>query len=193
MRHFGWGTVTGLGMAGLLAAALPALAQYGGSSSSPQQPSESSSSSSQQQPSESSSSTGQQQPSSTGTMGGTGSSAATTPGAPSAANELTGTVQKFDRDANQLTLANSDKKLRVSSDTQVMKDGQVGSLSDIREGDQVRASYSGTGDTVQVHRIEVMSAGSKSQTGSYGAPSTPSTPSTPAPESGTGTAPGGGK
>jgi Cu/Ag efflux protein CusF len=181
MRHFGWGTVTGLGMAGLLAAALPALAQYGGSSSSPSSP---------QQPSESSSSTGQQQPSSTGTMGGTGSSAATTPGAPSAANELTGTVQKFDRDANQLTLANSDKKLRVSSDTQVMKDGQVGSLSDIREGDQVRASYSGTGDTVQVHRIEVMSAGSKSQTGSYGAPSTPSTP---APESGTGTAPGGGK
>ncbi|BDG06462.1 hypothetical protein [Anaeromyxobacter oryzae] len=73
--------------------------------------------------------------------------------------QLTGTVKKFDKDSKELTLSDSDKKLRVSDDTQIMKDGQQGSISDIKEGDQVRASYSGTGDTLQVNRLEVMSSG----------------------------------
>jgi hypothetical protein len=77
------------------------------------------------------------------------------------AKSVTGTVQKFDRDTNTLTLSGTDKKLKVSDDTKVMKDGTTGSLSDIKEGQQVRASYSGTGTTVQATRIDVISAGGK--------------------------------
>ena len=57
-----------------------------------------------------------------------------------------------------------------------MKDGQSASLSDIKEGNQVRASYSGSGDTLQVSRIDVMTAGTgpapASGTGSTGTGST---------------------
>jgi len=169
MRQFGWSTVAGLGMAGLLVAALPAHAQSSTSAGS----STGSSSSDKEK-------SGATSPSSSGSMGGTtsepssgsstssgamgaGSSAGSTASATgdtsaTAGQQLTGTIQKFDKDSKELTLANSDKKLKVSDDTKVMKDGQKGSLSDIKEGDQVRASYSGTGDTLQVTTLEVMSA-----------------------------------
>ncbi|HSD19727.1 MAG TPA: hypothetical protein VLC54_06810 [Anaeromyxobacter sp.] len=93
---------------------------------------------------------------------GTGSAGSTEQHAmgKSSKNELTGTVEKFDRESKELTLQNSDKKLKVSDSTRVMKDGQSASLSDIKEGDQVRASYSGSGDTLQVSRIDVMTSGS---------------------------------
>jgi Cu/Ag efflux protein CusF len=184
MRHFGWGTVTGLGMAGLLATALPAQAQYGGSSSgsstSGQQPAGSTSSDTGSSTSEKGSmgSMGSSGTSRDSSMGGTGTSAPSS-SATTGTQELTGTVQKFDKDSNELTLSSSDRKLKVSDDTQVMKDGQIGSISDIHEGEQVRASFSGTGDTVQVQRIEVMSAGAKKRTGTYGtAPEAPA-PGTP--------------
>jgi Cu/Ag efflux protein CusF len=110
--------------------------------------------------------------------------------------ELTGTVQKFDKDSKELTLANSDKKLKVSDDTQVTKDGQKGSLSDIKEGEQVRASYSGTGDSLQVTTIEVMAAGTtgkkhKSTTGTTGSSTGSSSGMSGSSSGTTGTAPSG--
>jgi hypothetical protein len=97
-------------------------------------------------------------------------------------SHVMGKVEKFDQSKNQLTL-----QLRVSDATQVMKDGRTASLSDIKEGDQVRASLSATG---QVQRIDVMSGGhtgmSGGSSGSTGSGTSPgstgtpgSTPSTP--------------
>jgi Cu/Ag efflux protein CusF len=151
MKRFGLGTtIAGLGAAGLLVAGVPAYAQSGSTTSGQAT-----------DPSQSGSTTSQ------GT-GSTGSGSATmgtgseqhAMGAESGKTELTGTVAKFDAETKELTLQNSDKKLKVTDTTRVMKDGQSASLSDIKEGDQVRASFSGTGDTLQVSRIDVMTAGS---------------------------------
>ena len=129
MKHFGWGTVAGLGLTALLVAAPTAHARTGGES-------------------------GQSSEQSTGSAMQEGASSAA-----ASAQELTGTVEKFDQSSKELKLTNSDKKLKVSDSTQVTKDGQKASLSDIKEGDQVRASYSGSGDTLEVITIEVMGAG----------------------------------
>jgi hypothetical protein len=76
---------------------------------------------------------------------------------------VTGKVDKLDKSKNQLSL-----QLKVSESTQVMKDGQTASLSDIKEGDQVRASFSSSG---QVERIDVMSSGSSGSSSSPGSSS----------------------
>jgi Cu/Ag efflux protein CusF len=75
-------------------------------------------------------------------------------------NQVTGKVGKIDKTNKEITLS-----LKVSDSTQVTKDGQRASLTDIKEGDQVRASFSGSGESLQVTEIEVMSPGS---TGSMG-------------------------
>src|SRR6266568_4994041 len=98
------------------------------------------------------------------TKSGTGASSAgssTTMGDTSAsptadASQLQGKVQNFDRTNNTLTLAGSDKALKIDSSTQVMKNGSRASLNDIKEGDQVRASFSGSGDMLHVQRLDVM-------------------------------------
>jgi hypothetical protein len=89
-------------------------------------------------------------------------------------NELTGRVESFDHASNTFTVAG--KSLKVDSTTEVMKDGQTASLTDISEGDQVRASFSGTGDELTAQRIEVMS----SSTGTSGMGTTPGTTHDPA-------------
>jgi Cu/Ag efflux protein CusF len=93
-------------------------------------------------------------------MGGTASAGA------AGQNEITGKVEKYDKAKKELSL-----RLKVSDDTQVMKDGQRASLSDIKEGDQVRASFTGSGENLQVQRIDVVSSGAKGGTLSPGAPS----------------------
>jgi hypothetical protein len=75
-------------------------------------------------------------------------------------NQVTGKVEKFDRGTRTLSLANSDKTLKLTDDTEVMKDGQKVSPGQIMEGDEVRASYSGSGDTLRVDRLEVMTSAS---------------------------------
>jgi Cu/Ag efflux protein CusF len=150
MKRFGLGSVAGIGVAGLLVAGIPAYAQSGSTTSGQST-----------DPSQSGSTMGSGSGSTTSQ--GTGSAGTTEQhamGTTSGKNELTGTVEKFDRESKELTLQNSDKKLKVSDSTRVMKDGKSGSLSDIKEGAQVRASYSGSGDTLQVSRIDVMTAGS---------------------------------
>jgi hypothetical protein len=79
-----------------------------------------------------------------GTSGGTASAGA------AGQSQITGKVDKVDQSKKELSL-----KLKVDEGTQIMKDGQRATLSDIKEGDQVRASFSGS----QVQRIDVMSSG----------------------------------
>jgi Cu/Ag efflux protein CusF len=145
--------MTGLGMAGLLVAAAPAQAQSGttgGSTYGESSKSKSGTTSSQQD---------------TGTMGTHGSTTGTQSGM-ATQNEVTGKVDKFDQAKKELTL-----RLPVSDDTQVTKDGKQATLSDIKEGDQVRASFSGSGDQLKVNRIDVMSAGAgSSDTGTTAEP-----------------------
>ena len=79
---------------------------------------------------------------------------------------LTGKVQNFDRSKNELMLSGSDRKLKLDSSTRVMRDGSRASIDDIKEGDQVRASYSGSGDELQVKSLEITSAGTMGSSGS---------------------------
>lgn len=218
MRYLGWGTVAGLGMAGLLAAAQPATAQSGTSSGTSSDRMGSGSSSSDRTTTTTTDRTtttttdtdkdkDKAAPSTTGSStsgSATGSTSSGTMGSSSTAmndtsQQLTGTVEKFDHAAKELTLANSSKKLKISDDTTVMKDGQAASLTDIQEGDQVRASFSGSGDTLQVSRIEVMSAGTtgtkmhpEKMRPDTTSPSTGSTPSTGPSGSDTSRSPGSG-
>ncbi len=161
MKKMGWGL--GLAMSGMVLLASDALAQ--GTSSG--------------------SSTGSSTDSS-GSMGAgsgastSGTAAADSTDTPASANALQGKVEKFDRSKNTLTLSGSDKTLKLDSSTKVMKDGSQASLEDIKEGDQVRASYSGSGSTLKVKSIDIMSAGSMgSGTGTSGSSSTGAAPTSP--------------
>jgi hypothetical protein len=73
---------------------------------------------------------------------------------------LQGKVESFDRTNNTLMLSGSEKTLKVDSSTKVMKQGSRATLDDIKEGDQVRASYSGSGETLQVKSLDILSTGS---------------------------------
>ncbi|HTP25766.1 MAG TPA: hypothetical protein VMK12_08920 [Anaeromyxobacteraceae bacterium] len=86
---------------------------------------------------------------------------------------LHGKVENFDRTSNTLTLSGSSKTFKLDPSTKVSKNGAKATLDDIQEGDEVRASYSGSGNTLQVKSIDIMS------TGSMGTPRTPSTGSQP--------------
>jgi hypothetical protein len=59
-----------------------------------------------------------------------------------------------------------------------MKDGSSASLDDIKEGDEIRASYSGSGNTVRVKSLDIMSAGSTGMGTGMGTSPSPSSPST---------------
>ncbi len=149
--------VAGLGMAGLLVAA-PALAQTGSSGSSTGSSGSSdtskSGSSTMGAPSSSGSSMGTSGSATGSTTGSSADKPSTGMSSSSASNQVTGKVQKLDKSKKELTLA-----LPVSDSTQVTKNGQTATLNDIKEGDQVRASFSGSGDTLQVTSIEVLSKG----------------------------------
>ena len=154
MKRFVWESIVSLAIAGLLVAA-PAHGQSGSTGGS---------------------STTGGQTSGTGTgsgssMGQSGSSTAAGPGAMSSTGtELAGKVEKIDRQSNELTIANSGKTLKLSADTKIRKDGQKAKISDIKEGDLVRASFSGSGDTLHVKRLDVVSAGPMNPSGDTGSP-----------------------
>jgi Cu/Ag efflux protein CusF len=113
-------------------------------------------------------------------QGEMGSEQTSTKAETTATKTLQGKVEKFDRSENTLTLSGIDTKLKVDSSTQVMKEGARATLNDIKEGDQVRASYSGTGETVNAKTIDIMPSGS------MGAPGTtePSPGKTQSPSTG---------
>jgi hypothetical protein len=70
--------------------------------------------------------------------------------------EVRGTVDGVDPASNELTLAGKRSALTVTDETRIVKDGRRAALSDVREGDEVRASYDASGQTQQVTRLEVM-------------------------------------
>ncbi len=107
---------------------------------------------------------------SSGTSSSYGSSSSSGMGSSaSAKNEVSGKVEKFDRSAHTLKLRGSDKELKVDpSTTDVTRDGAHASLEDIKEGEQVRASFSGSGDDLTATRIDIQSSGSKSSGSSSG-------------------------
>jgi Cu/Ag efflux protein CusF len=76
----------------------------------------------------------------------------------SSTSEISGTVKTVDSGKREVTLAGSDGALIVKDGTQILKDGHRATLSDVREGDEVRASYSNSGDTLEVSRLEVVEA-----------------------------------
>ena len=111
---------------------------------------------------------------SSGSSGTSGSGGSMAPGSKSTSGHshmLHGRVQSFDRSNNTLTLAGSDKTLKVDSTTQVMKDGSRASIDDIEEGDDVRASYSGSGDTLTARKLDIMSAGAAGSSAGTGSSS----------------------
>jgi hypothetical protein len=157
MRKMGWGL--GLATAGMVLFASHALAETGGTAGSDY------------------GGTGAGSAGMGSTSSGTSSSQTSSP---AATKILQGKVEKFDRTDNTLTLSGTDKKLKVDSSTQVMKQGERASFEDIQEGDQVRASYSGSGETVNAKRIDIMPSGSMGEPGT----TQPSTPPSPGTESG---------
>jgi hypothetical protein len=147
----GWDKLTGLAVAGLLVAS-PA---YAGGDKAHQR------AGAEQDPAAAGTAAGTE----SGAMGATGAEAGAAQteaqteahaGAQAglAQNEVTGKVERFDEQSRQLTLS-----LPVSETAQVMKDGQQAELGDIQEGDEIRASFTGTGETLEVNRIEVISNG----------------------------------
>ncbi len=65
-----------------------------------------------------------------------------------------------------------DLRLKVADDTAVMMDGKQASISELKEGAQVRASYQEQGGAQQAIRIEV-SGTSATETGATGSPRRP--------------------
>jgi hypothetical protein len=167
MRRMEWGAVAGCGIAGLLLLAPSARADEPKSGSATSQDSQ-----------QGMSGTADQGSGARGTgMGGTSTGArpGEVTGAPSApggtsekeqraqaktsdATHLSGKVEKYDRAARTLSIVDSDKQLKVTDDTQVFKGGDRVSPGQIMEGDEVRASFTGSGDTLEAVRIDVSGA-----------------------------------
>jgi hypothetical protein len=83
---------------------------------------------------------------------------------------MTGTISRVDADKNTIELQ-GDRQLKVDSSTEIRRDGQKASFSDLHEGDEVRASFAGD-DRTSVTRIDVMSGnGSSSNDTSTGSSS----------------------
>ena len=87
------------------------------------------------------------------------SASQTLPSQASASKELSGTVKKVDQDKRSLKISSAtggEQELKVAEGAKITCDGTSGSLSQIKEGDQVRASFDASGN--QANQIEVTSA-----------------------------------
>jgi hypothetical protein len=70
---------------------------------------------------------------------------------------VTGTIEKIDLDNHTVTLDTYDKQLKLGRETRVSKGGAKISASDLREGDEIRASYDApSADTYDVTVIQVL-------------------------------------
>ncbi len=73
-------------------------------------------------------------------------------------------MQLLDRD-NEMTLSGTEAvghafdKLKLDDATQVSVNGQRGTIADVNEGEDVRASFSPKGNALHVDRIEILSPG----------------------------------
>jgi hypothetical protein len=174
MTRFSWSTVAGFGIAGLLVTAAPAQAddekkQGGTATTTGSDTAQGQSSSTPSSEEDAKKGTGARGSGMGGTstgarpgeVSGAGTAGATssTAGAVTGQSELTGKIETYDRQTRTLTLSNSDQKLTLGDNTQVMKNGEPAAPGDLMEGDEVRASYSGSGDSIQIQKLEVLKAG----------------------------------
>lgn len=83
------------------------------------------------------------------------SSTATSRDTTAMSDAMTGTISRVDADKNTIELQ-GDRRLKVDSSTEIRRDGQKASFSDLHEGDEVRASFA-SDDRTNVKRIDVMS------------------------------------
>ena len=138
-------------------------------SSASQSPSTSGEGSSSQSPTSSSSSTSQSPSSSSQTSTSQASSGSTGTSA-SASTELSGVVKKVDKDKRSLKISSTtggEQELKVPESATITRDGSQAGLEQVKEGDQVRASFDSSGS--KASKIEVTSKskmGDKDKTGS---------------------------
>jgi Cu/Ag efflux protein CusF len=147
--------------AGLVAVPMAKAEQQQGSTPDRAPPATSStrSSSTQTQPSDSSMSQTPSSSSSSTSQGSTSPSASSQTGTTaSATNEVSGVVKKVDKDKKSLKVSlatGSEQDLKVADSATITRDGSQAALDQIKEGDQVRASFDASGN--QASRIEVNS------------------------------------
>jgi hypothetical protein len=106
-----------------------------------------------------------------------GSSETAQAGSTATAYEVTGRVEKIDESSIQV----AGKQLKIDSSTSVSKGGIGATLADVKEGDEVRASLSGSGDPRKAERIEVM-PGTEAPPATETPPPRESPPATDTPE-----------
>jgi len=115
-----------------------------------------------------------QQPGSQGATSGQSAAGSSAAGQPSGASTSAGadtatpktvTGQVVSASASEVVVkpeaGQPELKLKVGSDTSVTIGGQQGTVSDLKEGTQVRASYQEKGGEPQAIKIEAQSAGGK--------------------------------
>ena len=76
----------------------------------------------------------------------------------SASSELSGVVKKIDKDKHSLKISSStgsEQELKVADSATITRDGKQAGLDQIKEGDQVRASFDASGN--QASKLEVSS------------------------------------
>jgi hypothetical protein len=174
-KRFDWRTIAGIGAAGLLVAAPAVRADHHEAKTSGASGMEQGASGKESEArgtGQAGTSTGARPGEVTGAPGAAGGASEQEQRAQvGAQEELSGKVEKYDREKRTLSLSDSDKELKLTDDTEVTKDGSRVSPGQIMEGDEVRASLSGSGEAV---RIEIGStqggtgAGSTSGPGSSG-------------------------
>ena len=79
-------------------------------------------------------------------------------GTASASKELSGVVKKVDKDKRSLKISSAtggEQELKVADSATITRDGTQSGLDQIKEGDQVRASFDASGN--QASKIEVNS------------------------------------
>jgi len=134
----------------------PTQTQKPGDSSMSQTPSSSSQTSTSPTPSSGTSTTAT--PSSSGTSSTASASSSGTGTTASASSELSGTVKKVDKDKNSLKISSAtggEQELKLGKSATITRDGNQAALDQIKEGDQVRASFDASGSNVS--KIEVTS------------------------------------
>lgn len=68
---------------------------------------------------------------------------------------LRGTIEHMDAPKHELTLDNG-KTMQVNPDAKVMMNGKPGKMSDVKEGEEIRAGVSGKGDDQRIVEIIIM-------------------------------------
>ncbi len=92
----------------------------------------------------------------------TGTTATASPG-----NELSGEVKKVDKDKQSVKISSptgGEQELKVASGATITRDGTQASLDQLKEGDQVRASFDPS--SKQATKLEVQSKDMKDKQGS---------------------------